>query len=57
MGGFSNLFINLVMTAVVAVIAIVASVAPDVILPAIGLTPGLALVFVLWQAAVERPTV
>jgi len=42
---------------VVAVIAIVASVAPDVILPAIGLTPGLALVFVLWQAAVEQPTV
>lgn len=55
MGGFSNLFINLVMTAVVAIIAIVASVAPDVILPTIGLAPGLALVFALWQAAVERP--
>lgn len=56
MGGFSNLFINLVMTAIVATIAIVASVAPDVILPAVGLTPGLVLVFALWQSAVERPT-
>lgn len=56
MGSFSNLFVNLAMTAGVAVIATVASVAPDVILPAVALAPGLALVFALWQAAVERPT-
>ncbi|MDX1321059.1 MAG: hypothetical protein R3207_12860 [Oceanospirillum sp.] len=56
MGGFSNLFVNLAMTAGVAAIATVASIAPDVILPAVALTPGLALVFVLWQAAVERPS-
>lgn len=55
MGGLSNLAVNLGMTAAVAAIATVASVAPDVILPAVGLMPGLALVFVLWQAAVERP--
>lgn len=56
MGGFSNLFVNLAMTAGIAIIAAVASIAPDVILPAVAISPALALIFVLWQAAVERPT-
>lgn len=56
MGGFSNLLINLTMTAGVAIIAAIASIEPDVILPAVALTPVLALIFALWQTAVERPS-
>lgn len=51
----SDLVINAGMTAGVAVIAAVAAVASQVVLPAVALVSGLGVVFKAWEAAVVNP--
>ncbi|MBB1489207.1 hypothetical protein [Oceanospirillum sediminis] len=55
MGYSSNLLINMVMTTVVAVIAVLAAVTSQIILPAVALVSGLGVIFKAWQVAVENP--
>lgn len=52
----SDLLINTGMTAGVAVIAALAAVASQVVLPAVALVSGLGVVFKAWEAAVVNPS-
>ncbi|SJZ94804.1 hypothetical protein SAMN02745127_01621 [Oceanospirillum multiglobuliferum] len=52
----SDLLINTGMTAGIAVIAALAAVASQVVLPAVALVSGLGVVFKAWEAAVVNPS-